>query len=162
SNGSLWVESEPGRGSTFKVFLPRTEAHGQGSSPRTAAQAPVGSETILVVEDEPSLRELLQRCLARRGYRVMAATMPAEAIRIAEDHEGPLHLVITDLVMPGMSGQALADRLTSVRPETRVLFMSGYTDDSVVDRRILEGGAPFLQKPFTPDAVVAKVRELLA
>jgi PAS domain S-box-containing protein len=161
SNGSIWVYSEPGRGSTFKIFFPSVEALAAQPAAPLDIDFLRGSETIMVVEDEVSLGELLRRCLALRGYEVLAASTPREAIEIEETHTGPLHLLITDVVMPEMNGRDLADYITNKRPDTRVLFMSGYTDDAVVGRGLVENGTPFLQKPFTPDAVARKVREIL-
>jgi CheY-like chemotaxis protein len=120
-----------------------------------------GSETVLLVEDEAALRSLAQEILRDQGYRVMAAASGAEALEIARSHPSPIDLLVTDVVMPGMDGRELADRLLPLHPETRCLFMSGYTDDAVVRRGVREEGMPFLQKPFTIDALALKVREVL-
>jgi hypothetical protein len=162
SQGSVWVYSEPGRGSSFKVYFPTVQAPASRPADQPDFELLSGSETILIVEDEPSLRELLRRVLAQHGYVAVAAATAEEALTIARRHTGPLHLLITDVVLPQMNGRVLADELAAIRPETRVLFMSGYTDDAVVRSGSVERGAPFLQKPFTPEGVARKVREVLA
>jgi PAS domain S-box-containing protein len=162
SGGHVAVYSELGRGSSFKVYLPRVEGAAEaGERVRVAAPPARGSETVLLVEDEPELRTLAREILGAWGYTVLHSGDPAEALRLAERHEGPIHLLLTDVVMPGMSGRELADRLLSARSDLRVLFMSGYTDSAIVHHGVLDPGTPFLQKPFTPDALIRKVREVL-
>jgi CheY-like chemotaxis protein len=119
------------------------------------------SETVLLVEDEAALRNLAQEILRDQGCKVIAAGSGREALELAGSHKAPIDLLVTDVVMPGMDGRELADRLGPVHPETRCLFMSGYTDDAVVRRGVREEGMPFLQKPFTIDALALKVREVL-
>jgi two-component system cell cycle sensor histidine kinase/response regulator CckA len=128
----------------------------------TPVPLPRGSETILLVEDEESLRELVRECLEATGYTVLGAKHGAEALEICERHEGPVHLLLTDVVMPQMSGRELAERLGAVRPNIPVLYMSGYTDDAVVLHGVLAEGTAFLQKPFGAEALARKVREMLA
>ncbi|MBZ5513746.1 MAG: response regulator [Acidobacteriia bacterium] len=163
SGGHICVYSEPGQGTTFKVYLPaapRMETAAAESTP-TRRCLPCGSETILLVEDEEGVRTLADRILRLRGYKVIAAANPTEASQLCERHEGPIHLLLTDVIMPTMSGRRLAEHLSLMRPELRVLYMSGYTDRAVVPRGILEEGAPFLQKPFTPESLARKIREVL-
>ena len=162
SGGHIAVYSEPGRGSTFKIYLPCVEgAAAAAESVPVAAPPALGSETVLLVEDESDLRELAGEVLAARGYAVLQAGAPAEALQLAERHAGPIHLLVTDVVMPGMSGRELADRLLRAYPALRVLFMSGYTDTAIVHHAVLDPGTPFLHKPFTPDALARKVRDVL-
>jgi two-component system, cell cycle sensor histidine kinase and response regulator CckA len=163
SGGYVWVYSEVGRGTTFKIYLPRVEEEADQPAPvsePTAARAVV-SETLLLVEDEASVRELLRELLESAGYSVLEAARPAEALEFARSHEGPIQLLITDVVMPEMTGPELAQRLAEIRPGLRMLFLSGYTEGVVVDKGLLGDGVHFLQKPFTTDALEAKVREVL-
>ncbi len=160
SGGFVWVHSEPGSGSSFKIHLPRLDA------PVTPAAAPApepvdGSETVLVVEDVAAVRTVTRAMLERHGYTVLEAHDGETAIRLAEAHRGTIHLLLTDVVMPAVSGRALADHLIALRPVMRVLFVSGYTDDAIVRHGILQDGIAFLQKPFTPDVLARKVRAVL-
>jgi CheY-like chemotaxis protein len=120
-----------------------------------------GSETILLVEDEPAVRALTRRVLQRYGYDVLEAASGDEALALAERRPGEIHLLVTDVVMPGMSGREVAQRIARTRPSTAVLYTSGYTPDAIMQHRVIAAGAPFLQKPFTPAALAAKVREVL-
>lgn len=162
SGGYIWVYSEPGRGTTFKVYLPRVDAPVE-----PAGTAPVetsslrGSETILLCEDQEQVRTLTRRMLEARGYDVLVARSGHEALRLAEERSGPIHLLVTDVVMPGMSGKELALLLNPPRPAMKVLYVSGYTDESIVQHGVLEPGAAFLQKPFTAEMLARKVREVL-
>jgi DNA-binding NtrC family response regulator len=122
---------------------------------------PRGWETILAVEDEESLLNLVAEILRDGGYHVLAAHGPKEALRILADYREPIHLLLTDVVMPGLSGRALADKVSSERPGIRVLYMSGYTDNAIVHHGVLDHGVTFIQKPFTPDALIKLVREVL-
>jgi PAS domain S-box-containing protein len=160
SGGHVGVYSEPGEGSTFKVYLPRTE---RSLEPRAREAAAVvgGSETILLVEDEDQVRTVACAILRRHGYRVLEAANGGEAFLVSQDFEGEIHLLLTDVVMPRMSGRKLAEQLSPQRPRMRVLFASGYTDDAVVRHGVLEEGVAFLQKPFKPNALLHKVREVL-
>jgi CheY-like chemotaxis protein len=162
SGGYIWVFSEPGRGSTFRVYLPRV---GEKPVP-LAVRAPEGgdvhgSETVLVVEDEEPVRMLAQRLLVAKGYTVLTAAGGDEALAVAADAPGPVSLLLTDVVMPGMSGRELASRLADKVPGMKVLYMSGYTDDDIVRHGVLDPRTPFLPKPFTPDGLLRKIRDVL-
>ena len=163
SGGHITVYSEPGLGTTFKIYLPQTEeASTTTSLPLTRPAALQGQETILLVEDADMVRDLARRTLTFRGYTVLEAHDGEEALRLSTQHEGPIHLLVTDVVMPGgISGRQLAERLMATRPEMRVLYMSGYADDAIVRHGLLEPGMAFLQKPFAPDILALKVREVL-
>jgi PAS domain S-box-containing protein len=162
SGGDIWVYSEMGVGTTFKVYLPRVDAPAENMP--GLARAPrrvVGSETIMLVEDEAGVRALVRKFLERSGYHVLEASSGDEALREAEKHAGHISLLLTDVVLPRMSGSELARRLVEARPDTRVLYMSGYTDDAIVHHGVLSEGAAFLQKPFTADALARKIRDIL-
>jgi CheY-like chemotaxis protein len=161
SGGHVWVYSEVGHGTTFKVYLPAAGGAGESLPKEFSAERPRGTETILLVEDEEAVRLLLLDILGAEGYTVLPASNGHDALRLCGGREGPIHLLITDVVMPGMSGRELAGRVTEECGGVKVLYMSGYTDDAVVRHGVLEEGAAFLQKPFTPDAVLHKVREAL-
>jgi two-component system cell cycle sensor histidine kinase/response regulator CckA len=162
SGGNIWAYSEPGKGTTFKIFLPRVQEAVPAAAPAEGRKAsPRGSETILVVEDDPAVRPLVRGVLLLRGYSVLEASRGDEALSVSESHRGPIKLLVTDIVMPGMSGRDLAEQILLRHPEIRVLYMSGYTDDAILHQGVLEEGALFLQKPFTPDALARKVREVL-
>jgi PAS domain S-box-containing protein len=164
SGGEIRVESEPGTGSAFRLVLPEAEEGAQTPQPSRAAQAyreVSGSEVVLLVEDEDNIREPAAEILEARGYAVLAAHNGAEALEIAEHHTGPIHLVITDVVMPQMNGSRLAEALCRVRPDTRVLYISGYPEDAIAHHGVLEPRHRFLQKPFPPGLLLATVRELL-
>lgn len=163
SGGEIWVYSELGRGTTFKVYLPQIEARNGQSEEKPAIEsaAPTGWETILLVEDEDVVRGLARKILEQAGYNVLDATGGEDAFRLCQDHTEPIHLLLTDVVMPGMSGKEIADRLTGLSPTTRVLFMSGYTDEAIVHHGVLDSNVEFIQKPFTPNALTRKVREVL-
>ena len=162
SGGYIEVVSEPGSGATFKIYLPKVEVtaeaqkHAVESSPSLR-----GNETVLLVEDEDSLRKLSRNLLELCGYEVLEAESGAEALTICRNHKGGIHLLLTDVVMPGMSGRVLADQLVRDRPETRVLYMSGYTGQTVGEHGVLAEGSFFLPKPFTREALARKVREAL-
>ena len=161
SGGTVNVYSEPGHGTSFKCYLPRASEAVEAPAPESAASAATGSETILLAEDEEAVRKAVRQTLTRHGYRVLETAGGPAALALVKSHPGPIHLLLTDVVMPGMSGRELADRLTARRPEVRVLFMSGYTDDAVVRHGMLEPGLAYLQKPFCPDVLAEKVREVL-
>ena len=161
SGGHVFVYSEPGRGTSFKVYLPRAERRPAEEAAPVVAPPSLGTETVLLVEDEGALRELVHECLVAFGYAVLEAGSPAVALELAERHDGPIHLLVTDVVMPGMGGAELARRVTALRPGAKVLFVSGYTDDAVVREGVAADSLTFLQKPFTADALARKVRELL-
>ncbi|MDT8369286.1 MAG: PAS domain S-box protein [Longimicrobiales bacterium] len=162
SNGHITVESEPGEGTTFTVYFPRvTTSAPSDPSPRSPELAPGGAETILVVEDEAAVRKLICRVLDDHGYTVLVASDGQEALDLARRHEGQIDLLLSDVVMPGMSGRDLAEHLLHLSPRTRVAFLSGYTDDEVLRHGVLDARFPFLQKPFTPDVLARKVRDVL-
>jgi PAS domain S-box-containing protein len=161
SGGHIHVYSEPGRGSTFKVYLPRVYEGPERRRAELAGTAPTGSETVLLVEDETPLREMIREVLELNGYRVLAAADPAAAIDAVQSHSGPIGLVVTDVVMPQKSGRDLADELRALRPEARVLYMSGYTDQIISEQDVLAPGAFFLAKPFTTEALLRKIRDVL-
>jgi len=162
SGGSIWVYSEPGRGTTFKIYLPRIEEPlDEAGEKRIESDNPRGSETILVVEDDEIVRKLTCQALRRYGYQVIEAANGIEALLSCEKYPEPIPLMITDVVMPQISGPELATRLRLLHPETQVLYISGYTDDAVVRHGLLDAALYFLQKPFTPGALVHKVRDIL-
>ncbi|MGH9317627.1 MAG: response regulator [Thermoanaerobaculia bacterium] len=161
SGGSVEAYSEVGQGTTFKIYLPAVEEAVQRPSPEPAAKPLPGSETILLVEDDESVRALARRVLVSYGYTVLEALNGEDAMDVVSRHRGVIHLMVTDAVMPGMSGPQLARQLSSLRPDMRVLFISGYTDDAIVRHGLLKPTEAFLPKPFSPDALVRKVREVL-
>jgi CheY-like chemotaxis protein len=162
SNGYIWVYSELGRGSTFKIYLPRVEANiAESRAEETSSVVHRASEVVLVVEDETAVRALVKDVLTSNGYTVLEASRGDEALSICDQHKGPIHLMVTDVIMPQMSGRELATRLASLRPDMKVLFMSGYTNEGIVHQGVLERDTAFLQKPFTPNSLARKVREVL-
>lgn len=160
--GHIWLYSEPGHGATFKIYLPRAAA---GAVPRATATVPPvatrGTETVLVVDDDDQVRGVTVGILRRAGYRVLEASNAGEALLICEEHSSRIHLLLTDVVLPRVSGRQLAERVAGIRPDMRVLYMSGYTNDAVLQHGILESDVAYLQKPITPDALTRKVREVL-
>jgi PAS domain S-box-containing protein len=163
SGGNVWVYSEPNQGTTFKIYLPMIEEAADFLSQTFIPTKPfLGTETILLVEDEEAVRKLASTILQSNGYKVLEAGNGEEALRIAQEQNGnPIHLILTDVVMPGMSGSQLAERLVSQWPEMKVLYMSGYTDNAIVHHGILDQGKPYIQKPFNPSALAEKVRDIL-
>ena len=162
SGGNIWLYSEPGRGTTFKIYLPRVDqAPEQLAAAPAVRETPRGTETVLLVEDDDAVRTLTRKMLAAHGYTVLAAGGGAEALELAAGHTGPIHLLVTDVVLPGMSGRDLAARFRSGRPGVKVLYTSGYTDEAIVHHGILDAGIAFLQKPFTSTTLAHKVRETL-
>jgi PAS domain S-box-containing protein len=163
SGGYIWVYSELGKGTTFKVYLPRVEDAVQvpARAEKPVATTGKGHETILLVEDEPAVRELTRAVLSRQGYEVIEALTPKDAERLARKKGVEIHLLLTDVMMPGMSGRELAKRLTERYPHLRVLYMSGYTYNVIAEGGTLEEGISFVQKPFTPQVLAQKVRETL-
>ena len=161
SGGSIGVYSELGRGTTFKVYLPRIEESADTKARKLQEDCPRGTETVLLVEDSDTVRKLVTKLLQAEGYTVLEASSGDDGWQISEQHSGPIDLLLTDVVMPGTSGREIAQRLTARRPRMSVLYMSGYTDDAIVRHRVLDAAAPFIQKPFTRDALIRKVREVL-
>jgi len=162
SGGNIWVYSELNHGTTFKVYLPQYLGEDEPAERQfVETSAPRGWETILVVEDEDVVRGLARQILEQAGYRVLDADCGDEALRLCREHNDPIHLLLTDVVMPETSGKEIATRLTSLRPATRVLYMSGYTDDAIVHHGVLDSNVEFIQKPFTPVGLAQKVREVL-
>jgi two-component system cell cycle sensor histidine kinase/response regulator CckA len=157
----VWVYSEPGRGTTFKIYFPRVDAAVEPIRPMETLTTVRGSETILLVEDDDQVRAVARGILARNGYHVVEARHAGEALLISEKHPGTIHLLLSDVVMPQMSGAELAKRLAPSRPEMRVLCMSGYTDDRIVRHGVLEAHLAYLQKPITPETLTTRVREVL-
>ena len=162
SGGYISVYSEPGHGTTFKIYLPRVEATGEFLQERQAvASLPRGPETVLVVEDEPAVRELAREFLESSGYQVLDAEGGPAALELVKQYPSPIHVLLTDVIMPKMSGKELVGEVMKLLPKTKILYMSGYTDDIIADHGILEAGTYFLQKPFTRDALASKVRKVL-
>ena len=163
SDGYIWVYSEPGKGTTFKVYLPRVDDLEQAEiAPESAVDLPRGRETVLLTEDEEPVRRLIKTILETNGYLVLEATCGDEALSLYKQYAEPVDLIVTDVVMPRMSGRELAENLKTLRPNIKVLYLSGYTDDAIVRHGLLDHKMFFLQKPFTPDALLRKVREVLA
>jgi CheY-like chemotaxis protein len=161
SGGTVNVYSEPGRGTTFKVYLPRIEGDMTAEAGPAIVTAPGGTETVLLVEDAEALRLLVRELLDNAGYKGLDADSPDKALSMVEATPGPIHLLLTDMVMPQMNGQELARRIAALKPEARVVFMSGYSDQAMGDQATLPPGALFLQKPFTVDALLKIIRRAL-
>jgi len=161
--GHIDVHSEPGEGATFKIYFPRVEEL-LDPAPRTlpTARAPRGTETVLVVEDDLSLRHLACNILVAQGYEVLMATNGQDALRVAHEHAGPpIRLVIADVIMPLLGGKAMADWLKITNPDLKILFTSGYTDDAMMQQGVFEQGVTFLPKPYSPVKLACKVRQML-
>jgi signal transduction histidine kinase len=162
SNGFIWVYSELGRGTTFKIYLPRVEGEADELADHAKDEARLGGvETVLIVEDDPSMRALTARVLCEQGYTTLEASNGREALRIAGEYGGTIHLVLTDVVMPEMSGKALVSQIATPRPFPKVLFVSGYPNNALIHNGVLDDNVSFLEKPFTADALRRKVREVL-
>ncbi|HMH44098.1 MAG TPA: ATP-binding protein, partial [Pyrinomonadaceae bacterium] len=162
SGGNISVYSEPGHGTTFKIYLPRVDEAVKIAEPLLVrSDNLIGSETVLLVEDEEAVRDMAQEILKSNGYKVLRAGDGNEAIKVSEQFEGAIDLMVTDVVMPHLGGRELAERLSLTRPGMRVLYMSGYTDDAIVHHGVLDGRVAFLEKPFTPDVLALKIREVL-
>jgi CheY-like chemotaxis protein len=163
SGGNIWAYSEPGRGTTFKIYLPRVdESLKEAKEEDKAAEILKGTETVLAVEDEIEVRKLVAEILKGQGYTVIEASDGEEAMKVSRENAGKkIHLLLTDVVMPGMSGRELAVVLGLQHPNMKVLYMSGYTDNAIVHHGVLEEGVNYIQKPFTLDALARKVREVL-
>jgi CheY-like chemotaxis protein len=161
AGGNIRVSSESGQGTTFQVYLPRTDEPGERQVTRSTVISLQGVETILVAEDEEQLRNVVRRTLERQGFSVLVARSGSEAIELCEEHAGTIALLLTDLVMPGMSGRELADRLVPLRPSIKILYMSGYTENTIANHDLRDARMAFLAKPFTPESLLHKVREIL-
>jgi CheY-like chemotaxis protein len=162
SGGYIWVYSEPGQGTTFKIYLPVVEEPAQKPEPRrVSGELPGGTETVLLVEDEDRVREFVHQLLASIGYTVFPARDGDEAIAMCERNTGPIQLLLTDIVMPRISGPALAERLEALYPNMKVIYMSGYTEEAILQRALLDHNAAFLQKPCSPAELAQRVREVL-
>jgi CheY-like chemotaxis protein len=164
SGGYIWVYTEPGIGTTFKIYLPRIDEEESLSgicSDSASTSSPRGSEVVLLVEDEKGVRELTREYLEMSGYTVLEADDGSSALGIAREYKGPIHVLITDVVMPGLSGRELSEQVANLRPEIKVLYMSGYTDQSAFRNGILDKGAELLQKPFGMSTLASKLREIL-
>jgi CheY-like chemotaxis protein len=161
SGGTISVSSTPGRGATFQIYFPCTYEDADGLQLASAPRTLQGSETVLLVEDEEQIRALGNQILIKSGYNVIVAENPADALAICQNYEGSIHLLLTDVVMPLMNGRELAERALRLRPSMKVLYVSGYTDNTIVHHGVLEEGVAFLQKPLTPDALRRKLRDVL-
>jgi CheY-like chemotaxis protein len=161
SGGSIWVYSEPGRGTTFRIYLPETDGEPEERSETIQPASYRGTETILLAEDQDDVRAVAAKILKRHGYHVLEAENAGEALLICEKHPRTIHLLVTDVIMPKMSGPELAERLRELRPEMLVLYTSGYGDAAIIQHGILDPGVAYLQKPISPGTLVSRVRELL-
>jgi CheY-like chemotaxis protein len=163
SGGDIWVYSEEGVGTTFKIYLPSVAEKNREPpvDPEVGSEMPEGSETILLVEDDAGVRTLLRQVLSPLGYTLLEAGNGQEALRLLTDYPDPIHLLLTDVVMPGISGKTLAEEASLTRPDLKTLFMSGYTDEAIIQHKVLDSGVAFIQKPFSPMALAAKLRSVL-
>jgi len=161
SGGSIWASSEVGKGTTFQIYLPQAKAAVEAVAPKPMTAPKPGSETILLVEDDPGVRELVIAMLSSQGYTVLVAEQLSDVESLCEKHLGNIHLLLSDMVLPKTSGREIAKRVGSLRPGVKILYMSGYTDDALIHGRGLDSSSAFLQKPFSKTALAIKVREVL-
>jgi PAS domain S-box-containing protein len=162
SGGNIWVYSEPGRGTTFKIYLPQVdEALEELREKEETREVPRGIETVLIVEDDKEVRKLAARILENHGYKVLEASQGSEALPLSKEYQEPIHLMLADVVMPGLDGRELAERIKFFHPRMKVLYMSGYTENAITHHGVLEKGMNYIQKPFTVDGLARKVREVL-
>ena len=161
NNGFINVYSEPGMGTVIKIYLPQIQKTIEEKEKPFATEIAKGTESVLVVEDEASVLSLIKTALERFGYTVLAARTPSQALEMVECHQGSIHILLTDVVMPEMNGKELKERIEQLKPNLKVMFMSGYTSDIIMHRGILERDTHFLQKPFSVDSLVNKVRHAL-
>jgi CheY-like chemotaxis protein len=162
SGGDIWVYSEPGKGTTFKIYLPCVEGPLEEWKERVVEEEmPHGEETILIVEDNDEVRQLAMQVLERQGYRVLEAANGNETLRICKEYKDKIHLMVSDVVMPGMSGRELAEQIKSLHPEIKVLYTSGYADERIIHYGVLREGVNYIQKPFTMEGLARKVREAI-
>ncbi|MBW2738864.1 MAG: response regulator [Deltaproteobacteria bacterium] len=161
NNGFIWVYSEPGKGTTFKIYLPKVKNAKPEEKKQTPVDDPGGSETVLIVEDDDNLRKLAQKALLQHGYKLLVAEDGEDALKVCKEYDGQIDLMITDVVMPKMGGREAADRLQPLYPQMKVIYMSGYTNNAIVRHGVLSPELNFLEKPFTPEGMARKVREVL-
>ncbi|HEX4932006.1 MAG TPA: response regulator, partial [Gemmatimonadaceae bacterium] len=161
AGGHIWAYSEPGKGATFKIYLPRVEGTPAEATPESAETLERGHETVLLVEDDASVRAIAVRALRAQGFTVLEAYDGVHALEVARAHPGEIHLLVTDVVMPRLGGKELAAQLVAERPSLKVLFASGYTRNAIVHQGVLKEGIHFLQKPYVPATLTKKVREVL-
>jgi len=162
NRGNIWVYSEVGRGTTFKVYLPQVnQVVAARKTEAVSTTVARGTETVLLAEDEELVRKFVRSILEKSGYTVLEGHHGSEALRVALQHPGPIHLLLTDMVMPLMDGKLLAERMIALRPGIGVLYMSGYSENAVVHHGVLESGTAFIEKPFTVETLARKVREVL-
>jgi two-component system, cell cycle sensor histidine kinase and response regulator CckA len=162
TGGFIFAHSDIGHGTTFRIYLPRVEDVTDHTAPvKSTTAAAGGSETVLLVEDEESVRQLVRDTLLSRGYKVIEAQNGEAGLKVSQEYEGVIEMLITDVVMPGIGGRELAQRVSAARPRIKVLFLSGYTEDAIIHEGVLEPGTAFLQKPFTLQTLSRKVRDVL-
>jgi CheY-like chemotaxis protein len=162
SGGNIWVYSEPEKGTTLKIYLPQVNEPLEEMREKVVKdELPRGNETILIVEDEEDVLKLAGRVLSRQGYTVLETTNGGEALKVCREQKEPIHLILTDVVMPQMSGRELIERCREIRQDFKAIYMSGYTDNTITHHGILEKGMNYIQKPFTIESLTRKVREVL-
>ena len=161
SRGNIWVYSEPGHGTTFKIYLPCADKHTFTDHPDASPITTSGTETILVVEDDEAVRGLIRKVLQRAGYTVLDTGHPEEGIKICQEYPGDIHVLLTDVIMPKMGGRELADKIQTLHPSINIVYMSGYTDNAIVHHGVLESGTAFIEKPISPEDLLTKIRSFI-